>query len=128
MEDLDNGRGLIDSDKYYQVPGQQGLFVIGDIVRPHLLTTAIGQAWVAAESIDHYLKREDLGKRPKVDVHHFDLLEKLKETGLAPEPYCTPRATSARKSRSPPRMSSIPTRSASSASTTTRPRRKPTAA
>ncbi len=87
MEDLDNGRGLIDSDKYYQVPGQQGLFVIGDIVRPHLLTTAIGQAWVAAESIDHYLKQEDLGKRPKVDVHHFDLLEKLKETGMAPEPY-----------------------------------------
>lgn len=87
MEALDNGRGLIDSDKYFQVPGEQGLFVIGDIVRPHLLTTAIGQASVAAESIDYFLKSQEYSKRPKVDVHHFDLLDKLRETELAPESY-----------------------------------------
>ncbi len=87
MEALDNGRGLIDADKYYQVPNEQGLFVIGDIVRPHLLTTAIGQASVAAESIDHYLSHENFGKRPKVDVHHFDLLHKLHEAALDPKPY-----------------------------------------
>ena len=87
MEALDNGRGLIDSDKYFQVPNEKGLFVIGDIVRPHLLTTAIGQASVAAESIDHFLSNQEYDKRPKVDVHHFDLLQKLQEASLAPEAY-----------------------------------------
>ncbi len=84
LEDLDNGRGLIDSDQFYQVPNKPGHFVAGDIVRPHLLTTAIGQGWVAAESIEHYLKNEAQPKRPKVDKHHFNLLDKLKEAGLAP--------------------------------------------
>ncbi len=87
MENLDNGRGLIDADKYYQVPNEEGLFVIGDIVRPHLLTTAIGQASVAADSIDHFLSHQNYGKRPKVDVHHFDLLQKLHEAELDPKPY-----------------------------------------
>ena len=87
LEDLDNGRGLIDSDSFYQVPGKPGHFVVGDIVRPPLLTTAIGQAWVAAESIDEYLKHQEHHKRPKVDVHHFDLEKKLEEAGLAPEHF-----------------------------------------
>ncbi|MGD2136939.1 MAG: NAD(P)-binding protein [Gammaproteobacteria bacterium] len=87
LEDFDNGRGLIASDKYYQVPGRPGYFACGDIVRPHLLTTAIGQAAVAVDSIDRYLNREELDRRPKVDVHHFQLLEKLREARLAPEAY-----------------------------------------
>ncbi|MCU7959550.1 MAG: NAD(P)-binding protein [gamma proteobacterium symbiont of Bathyaustriella thionipta] len=87
LESLDNGRGLIDADKFYQVPGKAGHFVVGDIVRPHLLTTAIGQASIAADSIDHYLKHEEQKRRPKVDVHHFDLEEKLEEAHLAPEHY-----------------------------------------
>jgi len=87
FEDIGNDRGLIDADAHYQVPGKPGHFVAGDIVRPHLLTTAIGQASIAVESIDHYLKHEDLGKRPKVDKHHFDLLQKLHETGLDPDEY-----------------------------------------
>ena len=87
LESLDNGRGLIDADSFYQVPGREGHFVAGDIVRPHLLTTAIGQASIAAESINHYLKQEDQKKRPKVDVHHFELLQKLTETNLAPEEF-----------------------------------------
>ncbi len=87
LEDLDNGKGFIDADQHYRVPGKEGHFVAGDIVRPHLLTTAIGQASVAAESIDRYFRNEELGKRPKVDKHHFDLLAKLRETGLAPEEY-----------------------------------------
>ncbi len=85
MEHLNNGKGLISADKFYQVAGKPGYFVAGDILRPHLLTTAIGQAWVAAESIDHYLHREEQGKRPKVDVHHFNLLNKLREVHLEPE-------------------------------------------
>ncbi len=87
LEDLDNGKGFIDADQHYQVPGKPGHFVAGDIVRPHLLTTAIGQASIAVESIEHYLRNEDLGKRPKVDKHHFDLLAKLREAGLEPKEY-----------------------------------------
>lgn len=87
LEDLANERNLIDADKFFQVPGKEGHFVAGDIIRPHLLTTAIGQASIAAESIDHFLRREELVKRPKVDVHHFDLLEKLHEAGKDPEPF-----------------------------------------
>ncbi len=87
LEDLANERNLMDADKYYQVPGKPGHFVAGDIIRPHLLTTAIGQASVATESIDHFLKQEEIPKRPKVDVHHFDLLKKLHEAGLDPEQF-----------------------------------------
>ncbi len=87
LEDLDNGRGLINSDKFYQVPDKPGHFVAGDIIRPHLLTTAIGQAWIAAESIDEYLGQAEHKRRPKVDVHHFDLLRKMTEAQLAPEEF-----------------------------------------
>jgi len=87
LEEFDNGRGLIDADSFYQVPDKPGYFVCGDIVRPHLLTTAIGQAAIAADSIDRYLDREEYDKRPKVDVHHFQLLDKLREAHLAPEEY-----------------------------------------
>jgi Pyruvate/2-oxoacid:ferredoxin oxidoreductase delta subunit len=69
------------------VPDKPGYFVCGDIVRPHLLTTAIGQASVAADAIDRYLGKGDYRRRPKVDVHHFNLLDKLRETSLAPEAY-----------------------------------------
>ena len=87
IEDMGNDRRLIDADKFYQVPNRPGHFVAGDIIRPHLLTTAIGQASIAAESIDHYLKGMEQSKRPKVDVHHFDLLSKLNEAGLSPSEY-----------------------------------------
>jgi len=87
LEELANERNLMDADKFYQVPGKSGHFVAGDIIRPHLLTTAIGQASVVSESIDHFLKQEEIPKRPKVDVHHFDLLKKLHEAGLDPEQF-----------------------------------------
>ena len=87
LEQFDNGRGLIDADKHYQVPGKEGHFVCGDIIRPHLLTTAIGQASICADSVDYYLNNKEYDKRPKVDVHHFDLLSKLQESGLEPEEY-----------------------------------------
>jgi NADPH-dependent glutamate synthase beta subunit-like oxidoreductase len=87
LEELDNGRGLIDADKFYQVKDRPGQFVAGDIIRPHLLTTAIGQGSIAADSIDYYLRHKELAHRPRVDVHHFDLLRKLRETGLGPQEY-----------------------------------------
>lgn len=87
MADLDNGRGLIAADKFYQVPNRRGLFACGDIIRPHLLTTVIGQGSIAADSIDQYLHQREMAKRPKVDVHHFDLLEKLREVNLEPAAF-----------------------------------------
>ena len=81
---FDNGRGLIDADRLYALPEHPGHFAAGDIIRPHLLTTAIGQGAVAAASIDRYLRGLEAGRRPKVDVFHFNLLDKLKENSLAP--------------------------------------------
>ena len=82
LSELDNGRGLIDADPYYQVADRPGHFVAGDIIRPHLLTTAIGQAAVAASTIELYLTGSPVSKRPKVDVHHFNLMDKLNESEL----------------------------------------------
>jgi len=87
IESLANKRGLMDADQHFQLKDKPGHFVCGDIVRPHLLTTAIGQASIAVESIDHYMKHEDLRRRPKVDKHHFDLISKLREAGLSPSDY-----------------------------------------
>ncbi|MBO68621.1 MAG: glutamate synthase [Acidiferrobacteraceae bacterium] len=87
LEELGNERNLITADPLYQIPGRFGHFVAGDIIRPHLLTTAIGQAAVAAESINRYLAGEEIKRRPKVDVFSFDLLAKLNEQQLAPTDY-----------------------------------------
>jgi len=87
MDGVANERGLIDTDKHFQIPNKPGFFACGDIVRPHLLTTVIGQGSITAETIDHYFKSEEMGKRPKVDVHHFDLMEKLEEVDKTPEAF-----------------------------------------
>ncbi len=87
LEPLDNGWGQMESDKLLQVPDRKGHFVGGDALNPHLLTTAIGHASVAVRGIDLYLKGEEIPNRPKVDVHHFSLLNELSEQGSAPEPY-----------------------------------------
>lgn len=87
LEQFDNGRGLMDVDKFYAMPDKPGHFAAGDIIRPHLLTTAIGQGSIAADSIDYYFKDAEQPKRQKVDVHHFNLLSKLREAGLQPENF-----------------------------------------
>ena len=38
------------------------------------------------------MKKKDFKRRPKVDVHHFNLLDKLRETNLEPEPYVAPES------------------------------------
>jgi Pyruvate/2-oxoacid:ferredoxin oxidoreductase delta subunit len=81
LESLNNGKGAIASDKNYQVAGQPGLFVGGDVVRPHLLTTAIGHGAIAADGIHRHLSGEAQDKRPKIDVHGFELMRKLVEKG-----------------------------------------------
>jgi NADPH-dependent glutamate synthase beta subunit-like oxidoreductase len=87
LEEMNNGRGFIDADPYYRVKGREKHFVAGDIIRPHLLTTAIGHGAIVADTIDRYLQSAELSKRPKVDVHHFNLLSKLNEVDLAPEKF-----------------------------------------
>jgi glutamate synthase (NADPH/NADH) small chain len=87
FEELGNDRNLMDADKFYQHPDRSGHFVAGDIIRPHLLTTAIGHASIAADSIEEYLAGSEFEKRPKVDVHRFNLLSKLREVELSPAEY-----------------------------------------
>jgi len=80
LEEFNNGKGAVPADKNYQV--QPGVFAGGDIIRPHLLTTAIGHGAIAAEGIDRFLQGEALERRPKIDVHVFDLQRKMIEKGL----------------------------------------------
>jgi NADPH-dependent glutamate synthase beta subunit-like oxidoreductase/Pyruvate/2-oxoacid:ferredoxin oxidoreductase delta subunit len=88
LEEFNNNRGLIKPDANYRFPGKKHIFVGGDVIKPHLLTTAIGHASIAADGIDAYLNGQDeLEKRPKVDAHRFDLLRKLTEKGLKVEEY-----------------------------------------
>ncbi len=87
LEELDNGRGFIDIGKAYAVKGKAKHFAGGDIVRPHLLTTAIGHGRIAAEAINDYFDDGEIENRPKVDVHHFNLLEELHRRGRDPQEY-----------------------------------------
>ncbi len=87
LGELDNGKGFIDIQPGYKARKGEKHFAGGDIVRPHLLTTAIGHGRIAAEVIDHFLAGKPVDKRPKVDVHHFNLLEELHEHNLDPAPY-----------------------------------------
>ena len=83
LGEFNNGKGAINADRNYQVQGQPGFFVGGDVVRPHLLTTAIGHGAIAADGIERFLRSEALEKRPKIDVHSFDLQRKMVEKGLS---------------------------------------------
>ncbi len=83
LEMFNNGKGAVPADKNYQVQGHAGVFAGGDIIRPHLLTTAIGHGAIAAEGIDRFLAGEAQDKRPKIDVHTFDLTRKMIEKGLS---------------------------------------------
>ncbi len=87
LEDLDGGRGFIEATPTYQVKGRDKHFVGGDIIRPHLLTTAIGHGRIAAETIGAFLATGHVQKRVKVDVHHWNLMEELHQRGRDPEDY-----------------------------------------
>ena len=87
FDDFDNGKGRMDADKVYQVPNKPGHFVGGDAIEPHLLTTAIGHASIAAEGIDRYVRNQEIPRRPKVDSHRFDLLAELRAHDLGPAEY-----------------------------------------
>ncbi len=87
LEDFDNGRGSMDVDGTYAVKGHEKHFAGGDILKPHLLTTAIGHGRIAADAITEFLDDGEIDKRPPVDVAHFNLLQELQRRGKAPSPY-----------------------------------------
>ena len=87
LELADNGKGTAQPDAYMRVPKRQGVFAGGDMIKPHLLTTAIGHGWKAAQSIDRHMAKVEQPGLPKVNVHHFDIMAKLKEAGLSPSAY-----------------------------------------
>ena len=87
FEEFDNGRGWVEADGFYQVKGKPKHFVGGDAINPDLLTTAIGHGWKAAEGISTFITGGELRKRPKVDVHTFDMLGSLKASGHEPEKF-----------------------------------------
>jgi len=87
IDGLDNGRGFVDVEGAYKVRGRDKHFAGGDIIRPHLLTTAIGHGRIGAEVISDFLDDGAIERRPKVDVHHFNLLEELHQRGHDPQPY-----------------------------------------
>ncbi len=87
LDAVDNGNGFIDTDPLYQVADKETHFAGGDIIHPHLLTTAIGQGYIAADGIDHVLSGDPMDKRPKVDVFHFNLLSELSQRALTPDEY-----------------------------------------
>jgi len=82
LEQFNNGKGAVSTDRNYVVSGQPGVFAGGDVIRPHLLTTAIGHGSIAADGIHHYMNGQELEKRPKIDAHQFDLMRKMAEKGL----------------------------------------------
>jgi len=87
IEGIGNDWNLIDAERNMQVKGKPGHFVGGDAIDPHLLTTAIGQASIAVEGIDQYMRGQEVSDRPKVDGHHFQMLAELALKDLAPEEY-----------------------------------------
>jgi NADPH-dependent glutamate synthase beta subunit-like oxidoreductase len=82
LEVFSNGKGAVSADKNYQVAGKPGVYAGGDVIRPHLLTTAIGHGAIAADGIDQFLAGIEPGRRPKIDVHGFDLMRKYVEKGV----------------------------------------------
>ncbi len=82
LEEFNNGKGAVSTDRNYVVAGKPGVFAGGDVIRPHLLTTAVGHGSIAADGIHQYLNGQDLEKRPKIDAHQFDLMRKMVEKGI----------------------------------------------
>ncbi len=82
LEQFNNGKGAVSTDRNYVVAGQAGVFAGGDVIRPHLLTTAVGHGSIAADGIHNFMLGRDLEKRPKIDAHQFDLMRKMVEKGI----------------------------------------------
>ena len=84
---LDQAGNTIAADGQFRVTGHDKHFAGGDVINPHLLTTAIGQGAIAAKSIDSRLRGMEPPTRPKVDVHHFSLADELQRHDLTLDEY-----------------------------------------
>jgi Fe-S-cluster-containing hydrogenase component 2 len=126
LESLNNGKGAISRQELPGGRASAGVFCGGDVIRPHLLTTAIGHGAIAADGIDRHLRGEPQDKRPKIDVHSFDLMRKMVEKGLKVTPApsrCTAPTSPAWRSTTTttaPTATSSRTRSCSWATSATR--------
>ncbi len=87
VEDMDAGNGFIDIAPGFKVKGKGKHFAGGDIIKPHLLTTAIGHGRIAADTITDFLDDGEIEKRPRIDTPHFNLLKELHQRGHDPAPY-----------------------------------------
>ena len=87
LGDLGRGDDFIGADGRCRVTGREKHFAGGDVVSPRLLPTAIGHGFIATESIDAYLSGAEPSARPKVDVHHFNMMNELRRHDLGPEEY-----------------------------------------
>ncbi len=87
IEELDAGKGFIATDFAYQVKGKKKHFAGGDIIKPHLLTTAIGHGRIAAQTITDFLDDGEIEKRPKIDAPSFNLLQELAQRGHPKDKY-----------------------------------------
>ena len=73
FEWLNDGTNWLNIDGNYRVKGTENLFTGGDTLGLDLLTTAVGHGRKAAECIDEMMSGQELSKRPRVDVSHYDI-------------------------------------------------------
>lgn len=72
-EDIETERGFIKTNEYYQTSNSK-VFAIGDVVKPGLITDAIGSGRVAANAIDSLSKGDApiIEKRPEIDKNRVN--------------------------------------------------------
>ncbi len=87
VEDMNAGKGFIDITAGFKVKDKGKHFAGGDIIKPHLLTTAIGHGRIAADTITDFLDDGEIEKRARIDTPHFNLLNELHQRGHDPSPY-----------------------------------------
>ena len=82
LEALNNGKGAHRRRPQLPVQGKPGVFVGGDVRASAPADHRDRPGAIAAEGIDRHLRGEPQDKRPKIDVHAFDLMRKMLEKGL----------------------------------------------
>jgi NADPH-dependent glutamate synthase beta subunit-like oxidoreductase len=65
LEEFNSGKGAVAADKNYQVQGKPGVFAGGDVIRPHLLTTAIGHGGSPPTASTASCAGEEPGQAPQ---------------------------------------------------------------
>ncbi len=77
LEAVQNGSPWLRVDRNFRIPGREKLFGGGDAIKVDLITTAVGHGRKAAQSIDAFLRDEQMpeqGYREVTKVHKQDVL------------------------------------------------------